>query len=159
MAKSSADVLPIEIVRHVATTCLCLHTQRAARTLARLFDTALRPHDLTNQQFSLLMALNRPASTTIGGLATFLAMDRTSLTAALKPLERRALVQVSAAKGDRRQKLVAITPDGVRLVRRALPIWREVHAQLDAGLGEGGPDALRAHLGVISTVGRSPAKG
>ena len=78
----------------VRDTCLCLHLQRAARAVARHFDAALRPHGLTNGQFSLLMSLNRPEPPSIGSVAALLAMDRTTLTANLKPLERRGLVKV-----------------------------------------------------------------
>ncbi|WP_052340875.1 MarR family winged helix-turn-helix transcriptional regulator [Salinarimonas rosea] len=146
MPKQSPDRLEPGTVQHVATTCLCLHAQRAARALARLFDNALRPLGLTNGQFSLLMALNRPDPPTIGALAPFLAMDRTSLTAALKPLERRGLVRVEAGARDRRSRVVVITPEGVALLRDALPIWRETHARLDATLGEGMSDRLRDGL-------------
>lgn len=146
MASSSSDPLSSEVVRHVATSCLCLHTQRAARALARLFDDALRPLGLTNGQFSLLMALNRPEPPTIGALAPFLAMDRTSLTAALKPLQRRGLVDVAPGEADRRSRVVAITPGGITLLRDALPIWRETHAGLDACLGEEASDRLRSGL-------------
>jgi hypothetical protein len=51
MPKSTSKILDRDIVLHVASTCLCLHTQRAARALARLFDTALRPYGLSNGQF------------------------------------------------------------------------------------------------------------
>lgn len=84
MSVSTPKSLDQKVVFHVAETCLCLHTQRAARALARAFDKALKPFDLSNGQFSLLMALNRPEPPKIGELAPFLAMDRTSLTAALK---------------------------------------------------------------------------
>jgi len=146
MTASTGDRLESDIVRHVATTCLCLHAQRAARALARMFDNALRPLGLTNGQFSLLMALNRPQPPTIGQLAPFLAMDRTSLTAALKPLERRGLVRIGVGEADKRSRVVSITPEGVEVLRAALPIWRETHARLDASLGEGAPDRLRADL-------------
>lgn len=146
MTKSTAKPLDRDIVVHVAETCLCLHAQRAARALARLFDKALRPYGLNNGQFSLLMALNRPAPPSIGMLAPFLAMDRTSLTAALKPLERRGLVQVKPDKADRRSRLVQITAEGVALLEAALPTWRETHARLDLALPEGAPDRLRADL-------------
>ncbi len=86
-----ADV-PFEATLQVRDTCLCLHVQRAARALARRFDEALRPHGLTSGQFSLLMSLNRPEAPNMGSVASLLAMDRTTLTAALKPLERRGLV-------------------------------------------------------------------
>jgi len=74
----------------VRDTCLCLHLQRAARAVARRFDEALRPLGLTSGQFSLLMSLNRPQPPTIGHVAGVLAMDRTTLTANLKPLVRRS---------------------------------------------------------------------
>lgn len=146
MTESIAKPLDREIVVNVAQTCLCLHTQRAARALARLFDNALRPFGLNNGQFSLLMALNRPEPPSIGTLAPFLAMDRTSLTAALKPLERRGLVQIKPDKADRRSRLVQITGEGVALLEAALPTWRETHARLDAALSDGTPDRLRADL-------------
>ncbi|MGP9822250.1 MarR family winged helix-turn-helix transcriptional regulator [Salinarimonas sp. NSM] len=153
------DRLEPDTVRHVATTCLCLHAQRAARALARLFDNALRPLGLTNGQFSLLMALNRPDPPTIGALAPFLAMDRTSLTAALKPLERRGLVRVEAAAHDRRSRVVAITPEGVALLREALPIWRETHARLDATLGDEMSDRLREGLREVPQAAAAEADG
>ena len=86
---SKAPAVPYEITGHVRDACLCLHVQRAARALARRFDEAFRPLELTNGQFSLLMALNRPNPPPMGAVAALLAMDRTTLTAALKPLERR----------------------------------------------------------------------
>jgi DNA-binding MarR family transcriptional regulator len=146
MDESTPDRLAPETVRHVASTCLCLHTQRAARALARLFDTALGPYGLTNGQFSLLMALNTPDPPTIGRLAEFLAMDRTSLTAALKPLERRGMVRVEPSKADRRARIVTISPAGVALLSAALPVWQETHARLDAALPDDAPTRLRADL-------------
>jgi DNA-binding MarR family transcriptional regulator len=127
---SNTHLLPADQVAHVARTCRCFHAQRAARRLARLFDQAFRPLGLTNTQFSLLMALNQPAPT-ISRLAALLAMDRTSLTAALKPLERGGLVEVAADPDDRRARAVMITPAGVARLKRALPIWQETHHRLD----------------------------
>lgn len=94
---SRRNSLPIDITHQVRDHCLCLHVQRAARALARHFDDALRPAGLTNGQFSLLMSLNRPTPPGMGDVADLLAMDRTTLTAALKPLERRGLVKIAIA--------------------------------------------------------------
>ena len=90
---SRAVIVPYETTLMVRDCCLCLHVQRAARALARRFDEALRLLELTNGQFSLLMSLNRPKPPGIGPVAALLAMDRTTLTAALKPLERRDLLK------------------------------------------------------------------
>src|SRR5438876_12104038 len=94
--------VPFDITLEVRDACLCLHLQRAARAVARRFDAAFRPLGLTSGQFSLLMSLNRPDSPSIGSVAALLAMDRTTLTANLKPLERRGLVRVSVDTADKR---------------------------------------------------------
>src|SRR5450432_239358 len=103
---------PFAITHLVRDSCLCLHVQRAARTLARRFDEVLRPLDLTQGQFSLLTSLNRPEPPSMGSVASLLAMDRTTLTANLKPLERRGLVAVTVDEADRRGRRARLTPAG-----------------------------------------------
>lgn len=155
---ANCDRLPTEDVLHVAGHCLCLKAQRAARALARRFDAAFRPFGLTNGQFSLLMALNRPTPPTIGEIAPFLAMDRTSLTAMLKPLERRGLVRIEADGKDRRARRVAITPAGVALLAAALPVWRAEHAALDQEITAPAAARLRADLGALAARGSAEPK-
>ncbi len=104
--------VPFEITQHIRDTCLCLSVQQATRTLARRFDDVLRPLELTNGQFSLLMSLNQTAPPKMGDVAQLLSMDRTTLTAAVKLLERRALVVIKPDDDDRRSRRVALTPIG-----------------------------------------------
>ena len=126
--------LPLETTLEVRNRCVCLHLQRAARAVARRFDEALRPFELTNGQFSLLMALNRPQPPQLGELAHFLAMDRTTLTANVKPLERRGLLTVQPDARDRRKRRLSLTGPGRDLLLRALPTWRATHDALDQAL-------------------------
>jgi len=112
---------------HIRDSCLCLHVQRAARVVARRFDDALRPFSLTNGQFSLLVSLNRPQPASMSAVAFLLAVDRTTLTANLKPLERRGLLRVAPDRIDRRNRLIALTPKGRRLIRAAFPVWKDTH--------------------------------
>jgi DNA-binding MarR family transcriptional regulator len=142
MSKHAA--VPYETTLTVRDTCLCLHVQRAARALARRFDEALRPLALTNGQFSLLMSLNRPTPASVGEIATLLAMDRTTLTAALKPLLRRHLVELTTDPKDRRVHLVKLTPPGRALLAQAIPTWQRTHAAVDALITS--PDRLREQL-------------
>lgn len=144
-----ANPVPFETTIHVRDTCLCLHVQRAARALARRFDEALRPVGLTNGQFSLLMSLNRPEPAGMGGVASLLAMDRTTLTAALKPLERRGLLIVAPDPKDGRARVLSLTDAGRAVLAQAVPIWTREHAALDVDLAGGGA-ALRAGLKAIA---------
>lgn len=140
------DAVPFATTVHVRDNCLCLYVQRAARALARRFDEALRPVNLTNGQFSMLMSLNRPKPATMSSVADLLAMDRTTLTAALKPLERRGLIKISADPADRRARLLTLTPKGKDLLAQAVPVWQSTHADLERNLPSGNADELRRSL-------------
>jgi DNA-binding MarR family transcriptional regulator len=106
--------------------------------VARRFDEAFRPIGLTNGQFSLLMSLNRAAPPTIGQVAGTLAMDRTTLTANLKPLERRSLLTVEIDPEDRRGRRIVLTQAGRDILIAALPIWERTLAELRGRLSAHG---------------------
>jgi DNA-binding MarR family transcriptional regulator len=145
-----ANILPYQTTFLVRDCCLCLHVQRAARSLARSFDEALRPFGLTNGQFSLLMSLNRPEPPSMAPVASLLAMDRTTLTAALKPLERRGLVKISPDPNDRRSRILLLTTKGKNTLAAAMPTWQSTHEEIEKLLPAGSPDDLRRNLNVLA---------
>ena len=146
---SNQELIPFSTTLHVRDTCLCLHVQRAARALARRFDEALRPHGLTNGQCSLLMSLNRPEPPPRGPVAELLAMDRTTLTAMLKPLQRRGLVDIAPDPKDRRGKRLKLTEAGREKLIAALPAWQATHDEIDTLFEDGGVGRLRGDLAAI----------
>ena len=144
---SNQNDLRYAVTLEVSDTCLCLHVQRAARALARYYDDRLRPVGLNSGQFSLLMALNRPEPPLMGSVAELLAMDRTTLTANLKPLARRGLVTINSDPADRRTRLLMLTDAGRALLIAAMPIWRAVQAEIEDSLtGAMKLDSLRKIL-------------
>jgi DNA-binding MarR family transcriptional regulator len=147
MSKSMAR---FEMTQFVRDACLCLHVQRAARALARRFDEAFRPLGLTHGQFSLMMSLNRAQVPAMGAVAALLAMDRTTLTAALKPLERRGLVEVDVDPEDRRSRRMRLTPAGRTLLTKAVPVWERTHKAAERLLADADPERLRGDLRVLS---------
>ena len=146
MSTGFSRSVPFETTLEVRDTCLCLHVQRAARVLARRFDEALRPVGLTNGQFSLLMALNRPEPAAMGPVARLLAMDRTTLTAALKPLVTRGLAAAAIDPNDRRSRRLALTQAGHALLVAAIPIWERTHAQVEERVTHVSPSGMRSAL-------------
>jgi DNA-binding MarR family transcriptional regulator len=143
---STAAKPPYETTLLVRDHCLCLHVQRTARALARRFDDAFRPLGLTNGQFSLMMSLNRPEPPGMASVAGLLAMDQSTLTAALKPLQRRGLLDIATDPADRRARLIVLTPKGRRLLVRAVPIWESTHLEVEGLMHDGDPDRLRRNL-------------
>ena len=142
--------LPYATTIDVRDTCLCLHLQRAARAVARHFDELMRPAGLTSGQFSLLMSLNRPEPPTIRAVAELLAMDRTTLTANLKPLERRGLVRIKIDRDDRRSRRLVLTAKGRAALIAALPAGQEGHAAIEPALAGHKTDRLRADLRALA---------
>ncbi len=143
---STPDEPSFAFAHQVRDRCLCLHVQRTARALARRFDNAFRPIGLTQGQFSLLTSLNRAVPPTIGDVAELLALDRTTLTANLKPLERRKLMKVKVDAEDRRSRRLMLTPAGRAVLAAAAPIWKRVHRQAERLLTRANPDLVRMSL-------------
>jgi DNA-binding MarR family transcriptional regulator len=146
--------VPFSTTLLVKDCCLCLHLQRAARTLARRFDQALKPTKLTNGQFSMLISLNRPNSAdvplaTIGSIAELLGMDRTTVTAAVRILARRGLLRLEVQPSDRRNRVLRLTAKGMQLLTAAVPIWTRVHEEIEREMGDGTPERLRRDLRLV----------
>jgi DNA-binding MarR family transcriptional regulator len=142
-----------DLAKHVYTSCLCLALQHTARKIGRAYDDALRPLELTNGQFSLLMLLVREKPVSIGDLAPSLGMDRTTLTAYLKPLERRELVEVVANPEDARSRLPVLTDNGRKLLAQAIPLWEQVQQEaVDLLLGQK-LDAFKIGLKSLAGIG------
>jgi DNA-binding MarR family transcriptional regulator len=138
--------------------CFGLNLKRAARTVGRRYDEALRPVDLNNGQFATLavIAAFQPVSMQI--LAEHLSMDRTTLTAALKPLERRTLVSVRPDDLDRRGRNINLTDGGMKLLREAIPLWKKVQGRITREMGTSGLPVFRAQIAQLSRLcsGESP---
>lgn len=125
---------------------LVFQIQRAARALTRRFDAELRPLGLTNGQFTLLMVLNRQEDSGMAYLASLLATDRTTLTAALKILERRGLVEVTNDLSDHRLKRKRLTDRGRALIKTSVPIWKRTGQEIESRLERTDLDSFRQIL-------------
>jgi DNA-binding MarR family transcriptional regulator len=96
------------------------------------------------------MSLNRPEPPQMRAVADLLAMDRTTLTAALKPLERQGLLTIAIDPADRRGRRLSLTDAGRATLAAAMPVWEKTHAEIEAILPEGDPERLRRDLRALS---------
>ncbi|EYD75984.1 transcriptional regulator, MarR family [Rubellimicrobium mesophilum DSM 19309] len=95
------------------------------------------------------MALSGQWRPRIGELAEFLGMDSTTMTAAVKTLGKRGLVSLVPDPEDARARRLALTEDGREVVAKAVPLWREEHARVQAELVGEDPLALARTLGEL----------
>lgn len=129
------------------TRCLCLAARRAARTITREFDQALRPQGLRATQFTLLSALHLAGSTAIGELAELLSADRTTLTRTLAVAAERGWVSLRSNPADARSRFVAITAKGSRALVAAMPAWNATQQRLLQDIGESAAASLHRLAG------------
>lgn len=149
---SNQLLIPFSTTILIRDCCLCLHAQRAARTLARHFDRVLKPFGMTNGQFSLMMSLNRPEPAPLASVATLLGMDRTTLTAAIKVLEGRGWIKVAKGAQDRREKYLTLTDQGLSVLAPAVDVWRETHGEIERKMPQGEGDRLRHGLNLLAAL-------
>lgn len=147
---AGTPVLTSALAATIEEACLCLSTQRAARTIGRRYDAALRSTGLSNWQFGLLMMLVRDEAPTISELAHDLATDRTTITANLKPLTRRGLLVVEADAEDRRARRILLTDEGRALLTEAIPLWEKAQAACTEQLSSVDQSAFRAAVAALS---------
>ena len=86
----------------------------------------------------------------MASVAALLAIDRTTLTAALKPLERRGLVKVVTDRADRRSRRLILTPAGENLLTSAVPVWEQTHREVEALIKDIDSNGFRNSLRALS---------
>jgi len=90
--------------------------------MTRAYDEALRPSGLSAAQLAILAAVDVGEATSIAELSKRLAMDRTTLSRNLKPLERTRWIRLGA-EGWKRSKTVHVTTEGRQRLARATALW------------------------------------
>ena len=88
--------------------CACASLRRASRAITQAYDRELRPTGLSTAQFTLLYVLNRVGEMTQGQLGGILALDITTLSRTLRPLEDEGWLECTTG-GDRRERYWRIT--------------------------------------------------
>lgn len=114
--------------------CTCINLRVASRAMTRLYDEALSPSGIRITQLATLSALAFYGPFTIKALASALVMDRTTLTADLKPLEAQGFLELEQGL-DRRTRIVAISERGRAALNRAIPLWQAIQGKIQTELG------------------------
>jgi DNA-binding MarR family transcriptional regulator len=119
--------------------------------MTRAYDEALRPAGVNASQLAILAAIDVDKAASIAALSKRLAMDRTTLSRNLKPLERVGLIRLSA-EGWKRSKSVQLTNEGRQRLARAALLWEKVQSRFFKRFGKGEWKRAEADLSAIAAV-------
>ena len=142
------------IEQEIVANCACLKVRMAARAVTRAYDSALRPLGLRATQLSILVAIAIDGAISIAALASFLGMDRTTLTRNLRPLEKEGMISVGP-EGWRRSRTLEITRKGRLRLHEALPLWERAQDALRQKLGDQAWVVVRDSLDRLTWAARS----
>ena len=133
--------------------CACANLRRAARAVTQLYDGELRGTGLNTQQFTLLQALASTGPLNQGGLGGLLAVDSTTLSRTLRPLEDKRWIRSNPGE-DRRERQIELTAAGRAELARAIPKWERAQERLRRRLGQGRFEVLLSDLAAVAGVAR-----
>jgi DNA-binding MarR family transcriptional regulator len=134
--------------------CACAGLRRAARAVTQRYDEALRPSGVRLTQFTLLQMLALTGPLTQGALGEQLAMDSTTLSRTLQPVEKAGWIRSRPGR-DRRERYVELTKAGHKALSRVTPAWEAAQRDLRHRLGEEGWAALGPMLTATARAARS----
>jgi DNA-binding MarR family transcriptional regulator len=117
--------------------------------VTRSYEAALRGTGLNPTQFTLLQALELKGPSAQAALGELLALDSTTLTRTLRPLEHAGWIR-GVAGSDRREVRWSLTGAGRRRLDRARPAWEAAQALLRARLGAGAWNRLSGDLAAVA---------
>lgn len=135
----------------VSERCAAFRTRKAARVVTRIYDEALRPAELKITQFTLMVAIEVGAPSSISELADALGMERTTLTRNMSVLERSGLVDIQENEQSRARKMV-VTDKGLEVLAKAYPLWKEAQTKVEASVGEAGWADAKSALSTLSAL-------
>ena len=128
------------------SACNCFAARQAARRITRLYERHLSQAGLTTAQFSILVLVDEKGDAGMTELAQALAMDRTTLLRALKPLQRERLLATRPSAGDARQLALSLSPAGRQKLKQGARLWRQAQGEFEARVGPERAAHLRHEL-------------
>jgi DNA-binding MarR family transcriptional regulator len=121
----------------IARTCIAVRLRLLNRVVTNFYDEALRPLGLKVSQLNILvvtakLGLARPAQ-----VCAILHLDVSTLSRNVERMRAHGWLEV-VPEEDARVQPFRLTPQGKRLIEKAVPAWEEAQARAKELLGEDG---------------------
>ncbi len=138
-----------EDLHAIGRSCMALKARMAARTVTRVYDSALKPVGLRITQFTVLACIGSGDVNSISGLADYLAIERTTLTRNLQLLEKKGIISFEQG-ADSRARPVKLTEKGEELLQNAIPLWQDAQKTLQEKLGSDEWHMISSGLNILT---------
>jgi homoprotocatechuate degradation regulator HpaR len=114
---------------------------QAREAVMQHFRASLRHHNLTEQQWRVLRAVNAVDEIKVTDLARRTFLRGPSLTRILRDLDARRLIERRASNTDLRSGLISISPNGEKIIDVVGPESEAIYAEIARRIGD--PELIR----------------
>ena len=137
----------------ISGECLAVRVRLLNRTITGIYDEVLRPLGMTVGQLNILVAVAKLGPLSPGDVARRLNMEKSTLSRNVDRMRSHGWIVVLPGESGRHQRL-GISSKGRKLLKKAVPPWKEAQERARAVLGQRGArsiqrvaDAVWAQLG------------
>jgi DNA-binding MarR family transcriptional regulator len=104
--------------------------RRMQQIAVSIFVEECKAHDLTPVQFAALVAIRTHPGIDATRLSAVIAFDRSTLGSVIERLEAKGYIERKPGRGDKRVKLLHMTPTGTALLRDIMPSVDRAQARM-----------------------------
>jgi DNA-binding MarR family transcriptional regulator len=137
------------MIDQIAGECIAVRLRMLNRVITNIYDNALRPLDLKVSQMNILVAAAKMGTVRPLEVCEYLHLDVSTLSRNVERMKARGWLEVVPDKDGRSQPF-QLTPQGRKLLEKAVPAWSEAQQQVKRVLGDRFVDQLNQAMKRVS---------
>ena len=124
------------MIDKIASECVAVRLRMLNRVVTNIYDDALRSLDLKVSQMNILVAAAKMVTARPVDVCEHLHLDVSTLSRNVERMKARGWLEVVHDEDGRSQPF-RLTPQGRKLLEKAVPAWGEAQEQVKKVLGDG----------------------
>jgi DNA-binding MarR family transcriptional regulator len=125
-----------QMIDKVASECIAVRVRRLNRVITNIYDDALRSINLKVSQMNILVAAAKMGTARPVDVCERLQLDVSTLSRNVERMKARGWLEVVQGEDGRSQPF-RLTPQGRKLLEKAVPAWSKAQQQVKKVLGGG----------------------
>jgi len=148
-----------EMIDKVASECVAVRLRMLNRVVTNIYDDAFRPLDLKVSQMNILVAAAKMGTARPMDVCERLHLDVSTLSRNVERMKARGWLEVVPDEDGRSQPF-RLTPQGRKLLKKAIPAWSEAQEQVKRVLGDAFVEQLNRVIrkGAMNESAKCPRK-
>ena len=138
------------MIDKVAGECVAVRLRMLNRVVTNIYDDALRSLDLKVSQMNILVAAAKLGTAHPSKVCEYLHLDVSTLSRNVDRMKDRGWLEVVPDEKDGRSQPFQLTPQGCKLLEKAVPAWSKAQQQVKRVLGDRFVDQLNQAMKRVS---------